>query len=141
MKHAKLEIMACIKRFKDENPNGVFVVSYGLGSLEATSATPWGSANIEFKTHVGDTVIMNADDMVWVLFPQPESTRNQQSGRALCSQDEEVNGEFDMKDYIPSKRNPMAGSLQNAVNRQQVLPDRKRRCIKNPLPEDYEYEH
>lgn len=82
MKHAKLEMMARIERFKDENPNSVFVVCYGAGSLEAVSARPFGAANIEFVTNVGNTLIMNADDMIWVLFPQPEATRNSSSGGA-----------------------------------------------------------
>lgn len=44
-----------------------------------------------------------------------------------------------MKPKTPSKRNPMAGSLQHAVNRQQVIPDRKRKRVKAPPSDDFEY--
>jgi hypothetical protein len=42
-----------------------------------------------------------------------------------------------MKTTYPATRNPMAGLLQHASNRQRVIPNRKR--VKAPLPKDFEY--
>jgi hypothetical protein len=87
MKHAKAELLARIKARLEQAPAYPVYVNYGHGGFLAIAIKGVSASNVEFLTDAQHTVIIGAEDIIYVEFYNSEATRNSPSGGASDTQE------------------------------------------------------